>query len=158
MAGPTSACSPPTWLVALAVANCILMLRAIGVLVRWRCRSCCARVQQEPQLPAIKTNVYVITAQVPAMAAAFQRLKDMGVTDPEYDKISDPVPKFANHSNRRHADRVAVRNMKELGVTETDINFFFGWELKKMDEKMLLHYRGMDRLLRLGLSKVTQNM
>ena len=95
---------------------------------------------------------------IPAMRDAFGKIKASGRIDPEYDPSGDPTPKFANHSNRRHADRVAMRHQKETEVTDEDINFFFGWELKKMDEKMALHYRGLDRVMRLGLSKVTSKM
>ena len=95
---------------------------------------------------------------VPAMRAAFRRVQESGVPDPEYDATTDPDPKFANHSNRRHADRVAMRGQSESGITDEDINFFFGWELKKMSERMALHYRGLDRVLRLRLSRVTEGM
>ena len=89
---------------------------------------------------------------------AFERVKATGKVDPEYDSTTDPVPKFGNHSNRRHADRVAMRNASATTVSDLDIDFFFGWNLKKMKESMRLHYAGMDRLLRLGLSKVTMMM
>jgi hypothetical protein len=95
---------------------------------------------------------------VPAMRMAFDRVNAAGVVDPEYDVTSDPIPKFANHSNRRHADRVAMRNQAVTKVTDQDIDFFFGWRLKKMKESMRLHYAGMDRLIRLGLSMVTRMM
>jgi len=92
---------------------------------------------------------------VPAMDAAFARVKASGVADPEYDTVSDPTPKFGNHSNRRHADRVAMRNAEANGVKNEDIDFFFGWNLKKMREDMRMWYAGLDRVLRLRLSKVT---
>ena len=90
------------------------------------------------------------------MEAAFARVQESGAVDPEYDSTTDPVPKFGNHSNRRHADRVAMRNAKELALEPETIDFFFGWGLKRMKEEMRLHYAGLDRLLRLGLSKVTK--
>ena len=92
---------------------------------------------------------------VPAMEAAFARVKASGVADPEYDAVSDPTPKFGNHSNRRHADRVAMRHAEANGVKNEDIDFFFGWNLKKMREDMRMWYAGLDRVLRLRLSKVT---
>ena len=81
-----------------------------------------------------------------------------GQTDPEYDVTSDPVQKFGNHSNRRHADRVAMRSAEVTEVSAEDIDFFFGWNLRTLSENMRLHYAGMDRLLRLSLSKVTAMM
>jgi hypothetical protein len=51
-----------------------------------------------------------------------------------------------------------MRGQSEPGITDEDINFFFGWELKKMSERMALHYRGLDRVLRLRLSRVTEGM
>ena len=100
------------------------------------------------------THVHLI----PAMRLAFKEARAANEPDPEYDQTTDPKPKFANHSNRRHADRVAMRNAKETGVSDIDINFFFGWELKKMSQNMRLHYAGLDRVLRLGLSWVTAKM
>ena len=90
------------------------------------------------------------------MKAAFERVQASGKVDPEYDSTTDPVPKVGNHSSRRHADRVAMRNAEELAVKPETIDFFFGWRLKDMDENMRLHYAGLDRVLRLGLSKVTK--
>ena len=92
---------------------------------------------------------------VPAMIKAHERVKASGQADPEYDETTDPDPKFGNHSNRRHADRVALRNAAKTGATKDDINFFFGWKLKKMAEDMRLHYASLDRLLRLQMSQVT---
>ena len=97
------------------------------------------------------THVHLI----PAMDLAFERVQATGQIDPEYEPIPGMEPKFANHSNRRHADRVAMRNAKTTGISDNDVNFFFGWELKKLSEKMLLHYAGLDRVLRLGLRWVT---
>ena len=51
-----------------------------------------------------------------------------------------------------------MRNQAVTKVTDQDIDFFFGWRLKKMKESMRLHYAGMDRLIRLGLSMVTRMM
>ena len=95
---------------------------------------------------------------VPAMTKAFDKIQEEGRADPEYDAVTDPVPKFGNHSNRRHGDRVAMRNAAATGVTNEDIDFFFGWNLKKMAETMRLHYAGLDRVLRLRLSNVTRMM
>ena len=97
------------------------------------------------------THVHLI----PAMEAAFRRVQESGRSDPEYDKVGDPVPKFGNHSNRRHADRVALRNKETTGATESNIDHFFGWNLKKMAEDMKKYYSGMDRVMRLALSRVT---
>ena len=92
------------------------------------------------------------------MTAAFERVQASGMVDPEYDSTTDPVPKFGNHSNRRHADRVAMRNAEELALKPETIDFFFGWNLRAMKEEMRLHYAGLDRVLRLGLSKVTKRI
>ena len=58
-------------------------------------------------------------------------------------------PAEADEERRREGRRDAT------GATKDDINFFFGWELKKMSEEMQLHYSGLDRVQRLKLSKVT---
>lgn len=106
-----------------------------------------------PYSPA-STHVHL----VPAMIAAFDKIQEEGRADPEYDAVTDPEPKFGNHSNRRHADRVAMRNAGITGASPEDIDFFFGWGLKKMAETMRLHYAGLDRVLRLRLSNVTRLM
>lgn len=96
---------------------------------------------------------------VPAMERAFEVVQSTGIPDVEYDKTQDPEPKFGNHSNRRHADRVALRSaLSEGDVSEEDVDFFFGWELKKMSEQMQKWYAGMDRVVRLRLSRVTKKM
>ena len=92
---------------------------------------------------------------VPAMELAFKRVNESTVVDVEYDQSTDPVPRFGNHSNRRHADRVAMRNAVKNGVSEEAIDFYFGWGLRKMAESMRRHYAGLDRVLRLSLSRVT---
>ena len=48
-----------------------------------------------------------------------------------------------------------MRNAEVNSVKEIDIDFFFGWNLKKMREEMRLWYAGLDRVMRLRLSKVT---
>ena len=68
------------------------------------------------------------------------------------------VPKFGNHSNRRYADQVALRYAQLDNVSKVTIDFFFGWNLKKMKEDMMHHYAGMNRVMRLALSKVTMRM
>ena len=100
------------------------------------------------------THVHLI----PAMELAFERVKQSEVVDPEYDQTTDQLTKFGNHSNRRHADRVAMRNAAKNGVSEEDIDFYFGWDLRKMAESMRRHYAGLDRVLRLSLSRVTAEM
>jgi len=97
------------------------------------------------------THVHI----VPAMFEAHSRVVASGRPDPEYDLTPDLAPKFGNHSNRRHADRVAMRSAEKNGVKEIDIDFFFGWNLKKMKEEMRLWYAGLDRVMRLKLSRVT---
>ena len=92
------------------------------------------------------------------MEKAFDRVKLSGVPDPEYDQLAEPVPKFGNHSNRRYADQVALRYAQLDNVPKVTIDFFFGWNLKKMKEDMMLHYAGMNRVMRLALSKVTMRM
>ena len=48
-----------------------------------------------------------------------------------------------------------MRSAEKNGVKEIDIDFFFGWNLKKMKEEMRLWYAGLDRVMRLKLSRVT---
>ena len=71
---------------------------------------------------------------------------------------TDPEPKFANHSKVESASRRQSGDAKREdygSLAENDIDFFFGWDLKKLAETMRLHYAGLDRVLRLNLRWVT---
>ena len=92
------------------------------------------------------------------MQKAFEKVKEFGEHDPEYDSVADPDPTFGNHSNRRYADQVALQWAAKNDVDATMIDFFFGWNLKKMKEEMRLHYAGLNRSMRLRLSRVTMNV
>ena len=75
--------------------------------------------------------------------------------DPELDVPPDCEPKWGQHSFRRQSDRVAQETKKRSGVSTDDIDFFFGWNLKELLARMQLHYKGLDRMARLGLALVT---
>ena len=90
-----------------------------------------------------------------ALDNAYASLKESGVHDPELDVPPDCEPKWGQHSFRRQSDRVAQETKKRSGVSADDIDFFFGWNLKELLARMQLHYKGLDRMARLGLALVT---
>ena len=87
--------------------------------------------------------------------------KDMKEADEELDLQGLAVPKFGNHSLRRHSDKVARETMHlhaadgVVGVTKQVIDYFYGWLLKEMRKDMQLHYAGLDRPARRMLARVS---
>ena len=90
-----------------------------------------------------------------ALEDAYEVLKESGEHDPELDVPPGEEPKWGQHSFRRQSDRVAQATKEKSKVSKEDINFFYGWDLKKMLAEMQLHYKGLDRMARLGLAWVT---
>jgi hypothetical protein len=90
-----------------------------------------------------------------ALDDAYALHVESGEHDPELDVPPGCEPKWGQHSFRREADRVAQASKELSRVSEDDIDFFFGWNLKELLAKMQLHYKGLDRMARLGLARVT---
>ena len=90
-----------------------------------------------------------------ALDQAYEKLKASGEHDPELDVPPGGEPQWGQHSFRRQSDRVAqaTRHLSEASVE--DIDFFYGWRVKELLAKMQLHYKGLDRMARLALAKVT---
>ena len=63
------------------------------------------------------------------------------------------TPHYGNHGNRRHSDKVARDNLALTGVSEGDIDDFYGWDQRQRKKKSQLHYHG--RVDRLHRAKVT---
>ena len=89
-----------------------------------------------------------------AMIKAYERANaDANDPDPELDLGGAKVPKWSNHSWRRFADKVARDSMSETGVSEIDIDLFFGWLEKQYEKLMQLHYKGReDRVKRAAVT------
>ena len=96
---------------------------------------------------------------VPAMKLAYEKMKASGAVDVWFDLLGLSEPKFDDHSNRRGADRVALHYAEKNSASGTDLDFYFGWNLKKMSQDMKLHYAGLDRRSRLlRLAKLTSQV
>ena len=81
-------------------------------------------------------------AHVPkALAEAYEVNAKEGVVDAELD-LTREKPKFGNHGNRRHADKVAQDTRPITGVTEGEIDDFFGWDQRQRKKRSQLHYHG----------------
>ena len=95
-------------------------------------------------------------AHVPtALYKAWEMNEKAGVKDAELDLLGDK-PKFGNHGNRRHADKVATETKDLTGCTEGEIDDHFGWDQAQRKKKSQLHYKGRsDRLKR---ARVTMMM
>ena len=78
--------------------------------------------------------------------------------DLELDLNGESEPKFANHSARRAADRVARETQARSGVSTMDIDVHFGWLEAQRRKDMQLHYQGKDRAQRVRRARVTMYM
>ena len=91
-----------------------------------------------------------------ALDAAYQKIKDSGVIDPELDLPQGLEPKWGQHSFRRHADRKAQQTKEKTKATVDEIDWLFGWRLKELRATMQNWYKGWDRRARLQLARITQ--
>ena len=81
-------------------------------------------------------------------------MANAGSPDPELDLGGAVKPHFSNHSWRRFADKTARATMKETGVSEVDIDRFFGWLEHHYEKLMQLHYAGReDRVKRASVTR-----
>jgi hypothetical protein len=92
---------------------------------------------------------------VGALRAAYEISARMEAPDLELDLQGEDAPHFANHSLRRHADRVARETRAQTGASEMDIDVVFGWNEAERRKNMQLHYQGLDRVQRVRRACVT---
>ena len=93
-----------------------------------------------------------------AMKSAYAISAAMSEPDLELDLGGETVPKFANHSARRAADRVARETRARSEVSIMDIDVVFGWNEAQRRKDMQLHYQGLDRAQRVRRARVTMYM
>ena len=98
------------------------------------------------------------THHVGALRAAYEISQQMEEPDLELDLQGEAAPHFANHSLRRHADRVARETRGVTGVSEMDIDIVFGWNEAERRKMMQLHYEGLDQAQRVRRARVTMMM
>ena len=108
-------------------------------------------VKQLTHMPLKPGSTY---AHVPkALLAAWEKNQKDGIVDTEIDLEGRDKPRFGNHGDRRYADKIATDTKHITGVTDGDIDDFFGWQQKMRRKISQLHYHGRkERWLR---AKVT---
>ena len=75
--------------------------------------------------------------------------------DPDLDLPPGQEPKWSTHSLRRLADTTARRYMEETGVTEDQIDIYFGWHEKVLLKAMQVHYASLSIRERMRLARIT---
>jgi hypothetical protein len=95
---------------------------------------------------------------VKSMRSAYKVSAALEEPDLELDLQGEEEPHFANHSARRHADRVARETMALTECSVMDLDITFGWNEAKRKKDMQMHYQGRDRNQRVRLARVTMYM
>jgi hypothetical protein len=81
--------------------------------------------------------------------------RDPADPDPDLDLDARREPRWASHSLRRCADTVARRYREVTGITEAQIDIFFGWHEKILLKAMQVHYAAMSIRERMRTAMVT---
>ncbi len=68
------------------------------------------------------------------------------------------TPKWSSHSLRRLADTVARRFREVTGVTEGEIDIYFGWMERVLKKAMQMHYASLSIKERMDHAKITGMM
>ena len=103
-------------------------------------------------MPLSPDSTYKLIHSVMDDAYRMANSQELG-PDPELDLMGALEPHWTHHSWRRFADKVARDTRKETGVSDTDIDLFFGWLEAFYRKLMQLHYAG--RTDRVKRSRVT---
>ena len=75
--------------------------------------------------------------------------------DPDIDLRNGEEPKWSTHSLRRLADTVARRYREVTGVTEDEIDIYFGWHERQLLRAMQVHYATMSIRERMATARIT---
>ena len=78
--------------------------------------------------------------------------------DTEIDVKAGKEPKWSTHSLRRLADTVARRHAAAMGVTEGQIDIYFGWQERLLKKAMQVHYASLSVRERMLLARITGMM
>ena len=81
--------------------------------------------------------------------------KDTNDPDPDLDLGQSDEPKWSTHSLRRLADSVARRYRELMGVLESQIDIYFGWQERVLRKAMQVHYEQLSLASRMALAKIT---
>ena len=107
-----------------------------------------------PKLMPLSTS----TAFGPTKQLLVEAWKALLGNDPDLDLPPGKEPKWSTHSLRRLADTVARRYMEVTGVTEDQIDIYFGWHEKVLLKAMQVHYASLSIRERMLLAKITGMM
>ena len=78
-----------------------------------------------------------------------------GTGDPDLELPDGAVPRWTTHSLRRLADTVARRYAAQMGVSEQQIDIYFGWHEKLLLKNMQIHYASLNARERMLLARIT---
>ena len=95
------------------------------------------------------------TASTPTKELLTRAWKELLGNDPDLDLAPGQEPKWSTHSLRRLADTTARRYMDVMGVTEDQIDIYFGWHEKVLLKAMQVHYASLSIRERMRLAKIT---
>ena len=82
------------------------------------------------------------THVIGALKRAWEISSKMEEPDLELDLEGLEQPKWAHHSFRRTADKIARATMEQTGASKEDLDDMFGWKQSERAKDMQLHYAG----------------
>ena len=91
------------------------------------------------------------------LTEAAKRVAAEGI-DHDLEVAPDREPKWSSHSLRRLADTVARRHREAMGVSEAEIDIYFGWHERVLLKEMQVHYEAMSPRERMLHAKITGMM
>ena len=95
------------------------------------------------------------TASTPTKELLTRAWKELIGNDQDLDLAPGQEPKWSTHSLRRLADTTARRYMEVMGVTEDQIDIYFGWHEKVLLKAMQVHYASLSIRERMRLARIT---
>jgi hypothetical protein len=107
-------------------------------------------------MPLSSSSTFTLTKEILNTSYLLAN-KDPSDPDPdlEVDFAAGEKPKWTTHSLRRMADTVARRYRELTGVSEADIDLFFGWNERVLLKAMQVHYASMSVKERMKKALVT---
>ena len=105
-------------------------------------------------MPLDTSSTFKVTKEI--LARAFMvATADPTDPDPCLDLPAGQEPKWTTHSLRRLADTVARRDRTKNGVTEAQIDIYFGWQERILKKAMQVHYASLSIRERMALAIIT---
>ena len=119
---------------------------------------------KKPKLTCMPLTISTAMGETkPLLQKAYEALNANGRQDRELDVESGRTPKWTTHSLRRLANTIARRDRDKFmaavgGVTEKEIDLFFGWHEKILLKEMQLHYEAMNIRERMKKARITRGL